>query len=197
MTLELRANPETGRIRWTRRAVRVLAESGLIDLEAFELLDGELVQKMKNRPHFAALRRVLAYLRLAFGDTFVQHEMPILLSEEPDDADTSLPEPDAAVLSSPSDDFSDAPPPGAIRLLIEVSDSTLGKDLGAKAALYARIGIVEYWVVDIPGQRLHVHRGPSGDIWREVRIYSTSESVAPLAAPTQPVLVADLLPPTP
>jgi Uma2 family endonuclease len=189
MTLELRANPETGRIRWTRRAVRALAESGLIDLEAFELLDGELIQKVKNR--------VLAYLRLAFGDAFVQHEMPILLSDVPDDTDTSLPEPDAAVLFSATDDFTDAPSPGAIRLLIEVSDSTLGKDLGAKATLYASIGIVEYWVIDIPGQRLHVHRGPGGDIWREVRIYSAVESVAPLAAPTQPVPVADLLPPAP
>jgi Uma2 family endonuclease len=47
-----------------------------------------------------------------------------------------------------------------VRLLIEVSDSTLNIDLGRKADLYAKHGIPEYWVVDIEGKRILRHSGP-------------------------------------
>lgn len=197
MTLELQSDPATHRIRWTRGVVRRLADSGLIDLEAFELLEGELLRKVKNRRHFAALRRVLAYLRRAFGDDFVQHEMPIRETSIPSEEDDSLPEPDAALLDRPSDSFIDEPPgPGDVRLVIEVADSTVGRDLGVKAGLYARAGIREYWVLDLPRRRLHVHRNPDGATWREVRQWVEDESVAPLADPTATVLVGDILPPS-
>jgi hypothetical protein len=42
-----------------------------------------------------------------------------------------------------------APRPGDLRLAVEISDTTLGFDLTTKAELYARAGIVEYWVVDV------------------------------------------------
>jgi Uma2 family endonuclease len=42
--------------------------------------------------------------------------------------------------------------------VVEISDSTLGFDLTAKAELYARAGIVEYWVVYVAARRLIVLR---------------------------------------
>ena len=195
-TLELRADPHTQRIRWTQGAVRRLVESGLLDLESYELLDGELIHKVKNRPHFAALRRVLAYLRSAFGDEYLQHEMPIHITEAPTDDDETLPEPDVALLRECSDTFvEDAPLPSDVRLVVEIADSTRARDLGAKAQLYAVAGIVEYWVLDLPRRRLHVHRQPEGDNWREVRQLSPEETVAPLTAPGATILVSELLPP--
>ena len=196
LALELRADPHTQRIRWTQGAVRRLAESGVIDLESFELLEGELIFKVKNRRHFAALRRVLAYLRGAFGDDVLQHEMPIQVSDSPTDDDATLPEPDVALLRQPSDSFlEEAPRPSDIRLLIEIADSTRARDLGSKAQLYAAAGIPEYWVLDLTRRLLHIHRQPSSEDWREVRQLTEKEQAAPQEAPQATVLVADLLPP--
>lgn len=165
-----------------------------MDLESYELLGGELIHKVKNRPHFAALRRVLAYLRTAFGDEFLQHEMPIQLTETPTDEEDTLPEPDAAVLSIPSDSLDMPPLPSQVRLVVEIADSTRTRDLGDKATLYAQAGIAEYWVLDIPRRRLHVHRSPEEESWREVRQLSAGDTVSPQGT-TQEIAVAELLPP--
>lgn len=58
-------------------------------------------------------------------------------------SDDSLPEPDIAI-GEPSD--AKIFPGPAMRVAIEVSDSTLDLDLGRKARLYARYGLPEYWV---------------------------------------------------
>ncbi|MGK7893640.1 MAG: Uma2 family endonuclease [Xenococcus sp. (in: cyanobacteria)] len=43
-----------------------------------------------------------------------------------------------------------------IYLLIEISDSTLEKDLEQKRIAYAHAGILEYWVLDLKAQQLIV-----------------------------------------
>jgi Uma2 family endonuclease len=80
-----------------------------------------------------------------------------------------------------------------VALLVEVSDSTVKFDLSTKAALYARAGIVEYWVVDLKGRSLIVHREPVAGVYKSVVGYSNEERVTPLAAPGQEIPVADLL----
>ncbi len=49
-------------------------------------------------------------------------------------------------------------------LAIEISDSTLAKDLGPKARLYARHGVRHYWVLDAEARRalIHTEPGPEG-----------------------------------
>ena len=78
--------------------------------------------------------------------------------------------------------------------MVEVSDSTLRFDLTVKAALYARAGIIEYWVLDINGRRLIVHRDPTPTGYRSVVAYGESEKVTPLAAPDHELLVAAIFP---
>jgi hypothetical protein len=72
------------------------------------------------------------------------------------------------------------PQPSDIRLLVEISDSTLNFDLSVKAALYARASIVEHWVVDVSGRRLFCHRDPIGGKYSSVVIYHQNESAMPL-----------------
>jgi Uma2 family endonuclease len=43
----------------------------------------------------------------------------------------------------------------AVALAVEVSASTLKKDLGWKRRLYARTGVPEYWVVDLKAKLVH------------------------------------------
>ena len=47
-------------------------------------------------------------------------------------------------------------------MLIEVADSTLARDRETKLALYARDGILEYWIVNLEQNQLEVYREPDG-----------------------------------
>ena len=56
----------------------------------------------------------------------------------------------------------DGPVPAkAVRLIVEVSDSSLGDDLGEKLEDYASAGVAEYWVADVKGRVIFQHTGPS------------------------------------
>ena len=73
------------------------------------------------------------------------------------------------------------PGPEGVLLLIEVSDTTLTYDRGVKLPLYARAGIREVWIVDLPGEVVERHTDPSGDgyrhtqrVWRGDRIESST-----------------------
>ena len=66
-------------------------------------------------------------------------------------------------------------------------------DLTTKARLYARSGIVEYWVLDVAGRRLIVHRDPVDGQYQSVIGFSEEERVARLAAPEQDIRVGELL----
>ena len=117
-----------------------------------------------------------------FGEQFINPEAPIDVA--PEDNPTNEPEPDLVVLTKPSREFRDANPrPSELRLVVEISDSTLGFDLTTKAELYARAGIVEYWVVDVAARRLIVHRVPREGLYPSVIAYNEEEHVTPLASP--------------
>lgn len=49
------------------------------------------------------------------------------------------------------------------RLVVEIADSSLGYDLGRKAALYAGFGIAELWVIDAVQLVTHIHREAAAD----------------------------------
>jgi Uma2 family endonuclease len=78
------------------------------------------------------------------------------------------------------------------RLVVEVSDSSLGYDLGRKAALYAGFGIVELWVIDAVRLETRIHRAPSPDGYREIADFRPGDSLVPQAAPELAVTLAAL-----
>jgi hypothetical protein len=174
---------------WTRAECAALEASGLWIRSTWNWF--ELISKMgKKRPHANALVAVQAWLVRTFGEQFVNPEAPIDVASE--DNPTNEPEPDLVVLAKPSREFRDANPrPGDLRLVVEISDSTLGFDLTTKGELYARAGIVEYWVVDVPAWRLVVHRDPREGLYRSVTAYSEEETASPLASPHSEFRVAD------
>ena len=159
------------------------------------IVDGELFSKMgKKRPHTIATKLLLSWLQGAFGWECVEHEVSIDLS--PADNQANEPEPNIVVLNRGSLEFPESnPQPGDIVMMAEVSHTTLAFDLNRKAFLYARAGIQEYWVLDVTGRRLIVHRSPEAGRYRSVQAYSEQESIAPLAAPQSLVAVARVLPP--
>ena len=171
------------RKRWTRQECVALETSGIWAQQHLELIEGELLSKMgKKRPHTNVMVIMHAWLLRVFGEQYVNSEAPIDVA--PEDNPTNEPEPDLIVLAKPSREIKDAnPQPADLRLVLEISDSTLSFDRSTKARLYARARIVEYWVVDIPGRRIIVHRDPQEGQYRSVIAYAEQESVKPLASP--------------
>ncbi len=133
---------------WTRADVENLL---LPDrLPSLELINGELIDKRmgKNRPHTFWIGSIGKWLRQQFDDDYVRSES--LIDVAPEDNATSEPEPDLVVtLRSRRELRYEKVQPKDVVLVVEISDSTYDYDRTVKAALYARAGIAEYWVVDI------------------------------------------------
>ncbi len=182
------------RKRWTRYECEQLAATGLLDMEPLELVEGELINKMgKNRFHVFIAGKLGDVLKKLFGENFVQSEAPIDLS--PEDNPTSQPEPDVCVLNRSLEEFlAQNPAPRDIVLVAEVSDSTLQFDRTTKARLYARAGIIEYWIFDVNSRQLIVHRSPVDGLYTAVAAYQEYEPIAPLAAPSAEFRATSVLP---
>ncbi|MBV8903497.1 MAG: Uma2 family endonuclease [Acidobacteriia bacterium] len=181
------------RKRWTRAECAAFQATGLWDQQRLELVEGELINKMgKNRPHAVVAITVRNWLIAIFGLSYVETDDPIDVA--PHDNPTSEPEPDIIVLVRPATEFERNPQPVDLRLVVEISDSTVGFDLTTKAGLYARAGITDYWVFDIGARRLLIHRDPHHGKYQSITAYSEHESVAPLAAPESRFRVGDAFP---
>lgn len=178
------------RKRWTRAELSVIESAGLLQNQKLELIEGELILKMgKNRPHTVSTWHLLKYLVNVFSIEFVQQEAPI--DVHPQDVPSSEPEPDLIVLNCPINSIlAENPKPSEIRLVCEVSDTSLAFDLRTKANLYSRAGVVEYWVLDVNDTRLIVHREPSPAGFKSVQAYGFDEYVSPLTATKAQVLVS-------
>ena len=176
---------------WTRSEYEALSSSGLFDQQHLELVEGELIdKKAKKQRHVNCVALLLGWLIRHFGERFVLQEPPIDVA--PEDNPTSEPEPDLVVLNRSLSHFKcDRPAPKDLRLVIEVADTSLGFDRTTKAALYARAGIVEYWILHIEGRRMIVHREPQAGQYTSIAAYSIDESVAPLASPESLLRVAE------
>ncbi|MCA9199371.1 MAG: Uma2 family endonuclease [Planctomycetales bacterium] len=79
-----------------------------------------------------------------------------------------------------------------VLLLIEVSDSSLEADLREKADIYARSGVAEYWVVDIPASRIHVMSQSDGQHYRNIQIVVPPHPLAPQCRPAAHLNTAEL-----
>lgn len=71
-----------------------------------------------------------------------------------------------------------------VQLIIEVSDSSLPKDRDTKAALYAKAGIAEYWIVNVAEACIHVFRNPGSDSYQQLTTFAGGESISPRICPT-------------
>ena len=181
-----------GRIRWTRAQCEAIREAGVLT-GRYELIDGEIISRMgQNPPHATGIGNLLEWLSQVFGISCVRVQLTIEVGEA--DPDHNEPEPDVAVTRLPRRAYSERHPgPGDLLLVAEVSSSTLRFDRVKKAALYALAGIREYWVLDLNGGRLLVHRQPSPNGYLEIIAYGADESASTLARPEASVRVGDLL----
>jgi Uma2 family endonuclease len=165
----------------------------LAEDDRVELLNGYIFSMSPQRPpHTTATKRAYDYLKpLLSGRADVRSQSPITLSSH------SEPEPDIAVVAIDELEYSDRHPgPHEIFLLIEVADSTLGRDLGEKESAYAQANIQDYWVVDVRSRIVHIFRHPIGGTYQQKRLLDERNSCSLLAFPDINVSINRLLPPT-
>jgi len=166
-------------------------DAGLFRDERVELLDGEIIAMGTNDPpHASTVSRVTKHVLLPLSDAFcVRSSSPIRLDE------LSEPQPDVAICEQDPDDYwSGHPTPEQILLLIEIADASLAFDRKRKRVAYARAGIAEYWIVNVPERIVEVSQRPD----RAAKRYRVSRRARPGELLTLPdgtsVRVADLVP---
>jgi Uma2 family endonuclease len=189
--LSLPIHQESGRVRWTREAFRILSEAGLLEGGRYELIQGEILRQMPNEPHTWTNMMILRLLVEAFGWDYVRLPGSIAIDTE------NEPEPDAAVTVKETKEYLKTGIPGGdeFRMVVEVSDATLSRDRNEKARLYAQAAIPEYWVINIKARTVIVHRDPVDSEYRNIQTYDETASVVPLAAPTHSIVLSALFPP--
>jgi Putative restriction endonuclease len=142
-----------------------------------ELLEGFLIAKMtKNLPHSALNDLVADVLREILPKGWhVRVQNPITL-------ETSEPEPDLAIVQgTPRDYLKRHPTAQDVALVIEISDSTLERDRTLKKAIYAKAGILIYWIINLVEQRIEIYAQPEQHndefVYQQVQFYGPTDQV--------------------
>ena len=180
--------------KWSIESYHQMIRAGILDDRAVELLNGEIIEMPPEGTFHSSLSTGgREYLSQMLGNRALVregHPITILLSN-------SEPEPDLAIVQRLQENVENEywdhhPYPENVYWLVEFSDSSLKKDLDAKAKTYAAAGIVEYWVVNLKDIELVVMRDPVDGEYRS-QITFLSGTVTPLAFPDIAIQVSRLL----
>ena len=77
-------------------------------------------------------------------------------------------------------------------LAVEVSDSSIGYDIGRKARIYSNFGVRALWVINVNTLEIHVFGEAGIDGYRLNRVVGPNETLAPDFAPELALELADL-----
>lgn len=164
--------------KWTVADYHQMIRAGILEGRQVELLAGEIHQMVPEDPPHTFYGGSLAdEFRRCLGDrALVREARPVTFAD-------SEPEPDIAIVQGIWENYRYHHPQAEdIFLLVEISASSLAKDLGTKKAIYAAAGIRDYWVLNLAKRQLIVLRHPEDGDYRE-RQELREGSIAPLAFP--------------
>ena len=169
------------RRRFTVKEYYAMAEAGILtENDRVELLNGEIIAMPPIGSWHAG--HVNRFIRL-LGVPLLQRAM-ISIQGQVRLSDDSEPEPDAMLLKPREDDYTGGHPgPEDVLLLIEVADTTVDYDRGAKLTAYARAGIREVWIVVRKERRIELYTEPSEGGYANVRRVVRGQRIAPKAFP--------------
>ena len=150
-----------------------MAETGIFPPDArIELIEGEIIEMSPTGSRHAACVNLLSrILNQHVGeDAIVSTQNPIRLS------DFSEPQPDVTILKFRKDYYREGHPgPDDVLLVIEVAETTVHYDRHVKMSLYARAGIPEALLFNLPDDRLEYFSRPEMGEYQVNRILSRGE----------------------
>ena len=179
--VDTRAEPEPRPL--TVRDFLTLDEAGAFEgLGHVELVEGEVfVVAPLYFPHGRIQTELTVAVTLAARAVGLQALTPVSTRLD----EHNLPEPDIQVVEGTSETFVTL---AMTRIVIEVSASSIGHDLGRKKRLYARTGVPEYWVVDVHRRVIIRFHAPVGVDYANRSEFGFGD---PVPSATIPDLVVD------
>ena len=154
-----------------------------------ELLYGEVIEMNPPNPPHDFVIDLLTYWSVdntSRDSVWVRIQNSLGLSEL-----DSVPEPDVAWMKSRN--YRDSRPTSKdVLLLIEVAESSIGRDRIEKGRLYADAGIEDYWIVNLNERCVEVYRNPSSGRFQSLSTHGTDDIISPLAAPHVQLQVSTL-----
>lgn len=179
--------------RWTVVEYHRMREVGLLNENSrVELIDGEIVEMAPiGSQHGGKVNRFIHVFYKALGNqAIIAAQNPVVLGGYGE------PQPDIAILRWREDYYEQAHPHVEdVLLLVEISDSTLRYDRDVKIPLYAKNGIPEVWLLDIPNRQLEIYREPINGEYRQRDCRQTGK-IAPILCPDAVIDLAEVFPKT-
>jgi Uma2 family endonuclease len=178
------------------RYLKMVQDGNIDEDDKVELLENYLVRKMsRNPPHDSSVQKVQRVLSRHLPEGWeLRTQLGLQLPD-------SVPEPDLTVARIDPDDYETRHPlANDVGLVVEVSDTSLTRDLQDKARIYARAGVAVYWVVDLVHRQITVFAEPSGQAgqpsYAQAHVYSSGTGMPFVLAGVTlaSVPVDDLLP---
>lgn len=187
--METKAREEVKRRLFTVEEYHRMGEAGILhEDDRVELIGGEILEMDAiGSRHFTCVNGLTRLLVRVVGDeAIVSVQNPVRLDGHGE------PQPDLAVLKDR--DYTDSlPGPEDVLFVIEVSDTTLRYDRDFKLPLYARAGVLEVWIMNLQGEEIERHVGPSGDGYRHTDRARRGEELASKALPGLTLRADDIL----
>jgi Uma2 family endonuclease len=179
------------RYRFTVDQYHRMGEVGIFSPDCrVELVNGEIFEMSPINPwHSGVLNRLNHRFVTGLGDRAVVHVQNPTIADR-----RSEPQPDVMRLE-PRDDFYGTahPTPEDALLVVEVAEASLAHDRRRKLPVYARVGVVEAWIVNRRADAIEVFRDPSPTGYREQLRRVRGDDIAPAAFPDLRLSVDDIL----
>ena len=168
-----------------------MSQAGILtEDDRVELIDGEILKMSPiGSRHVGCVNRLNTLFSSGVGQlAIVSVQNPIRID------DYSEPEPDMALLKPRGDFYSQSLATAEdVLLIIEVADTSVEYDRNVKLPVYARAGILEVWIADLPGDGVEVNTEPINGAYQKTRRASRGEILIPVSFPTFRVGVEDIL----
>lgn len=169
---------------------RMLEAGILTEDDRVELIDGEIIEMSPiGSRHAASVMRLSILLTERLGRAaLVNVQNPLRLSRKTE------PLPDVVVLKPRADFYGESHPgPADVLLVVEVADTALSYDRRVKLPLYARAGVPEVWIVNLPKSVVEVYTRPGGETYTEIRKAGRGQALKATGLPSLEVKVDDIL----
>ncbi len=168
-----------------------MGEAGIFPPDArLELIEGEIYEMSPiGSPHAACVDFLaLLFTEVANRRFIVRVQNPIRLD------DFSEPQPDVTLLRWREDFYRGAhPTPSDVLLVVEVADTTVVTDRTVKLPLYARAGVPEVWLINLPEEKIEVYAEPAGGAYKSATSFGRGEEARSRTVPHLSVAVSDVL----
>lgn len=165
--------------------------AGIFKADArLELLEGEIYEMSPiGSPHAACVTILHQQLTLKYaGKLIVISQNPVRLN------DFSEPQPDVALLRWRNDYYRNAhPAPDDVLLIIEVADSTVETDRSYKMPLYAKAGIPESWLINLPEEQVEMFASPANGEYQTTQTFKRGDTVQSQTITDLSLRVSDLV----